>query len=236
MTPRLLAVRSAVVRRRAIPLVVALAAVVLALGGGVWLAVSHNTSSGSQSPGTVAGADLARRWHVATGSEAGYRVRARFVGRDTPVTVTGRTDRVSGGLLLTQSRQGLVVSRGAHFEIDMASLRSGNDERDRRLRTVGLETDRYPTATFVTSRSITLPPDVLSGRETRILAFGQLTLHGVTRAFALPVDARLRDDRIEISCELALVLGDFRIHPPDLPGFVTVDIHGSMQVHLVLRS
>ena len=207
---------------------------VLAVGLGIWLAVTR----GSSPPTTTAAvnADVTGRWIVSEGSEARYRVRATFAGAKTPVAVTGRTERVTGGLRVTADERGLSVPRGAHFEVDMTSLASGDEGRDRSLHTAGLETDRYPTASFVTSRAIRLPDAALSGHRTRILVFGQLTLHGVTRAFALPVDARLADGTMQVDTELDLVMGDFGIHPPDIPGFVSVDIHGSMEVHLVLRS
>src|SRR5919108_432384 len=79
----------------------------------------------------------------------------------------------------------------ASITVDVNTLSSDRSMRDQRIHRMGLESDRYPTATFVLASPITLPADAGSGPGFRVSATGSLTIHGVSRSVTIPIDARL---------------------------------------------
>jgi polyisoprenoid-binding protein YceI len=101
-----------------------------------------------------------------------------FVGRHLVVTkVRGRFRDVAGTITVAEDPNDSIVE----VEIGMASVESGNDQRDDHLRSADLfDVERYPTAEFRGRAS------GWSGR-TGTLA-GDLTIKGVTKPVVLDVD------------------------------------------------
>ena len=58
--------------------------------------------------------------------------------------------------------------------------------RDGQLGRQGLETDTYPTATFVLAEPIELDAAPAEGQAIAATAVGDLTLHGVTQRVEIP--------------------------------------------------
>ena len=64
--------------------------------------------------------------------------------------------------------------------------------RDNIIKSRGLETDAFPTATFELTQPVELPEGIdTAGASVPFSATGNLTLHGVTKAVTLDFDARL---------------------------------------------
>lgn len=195
------------------------------------IVVGLSRSSGQrEEPLSAAAADVTGQWAIAPGTSVSYRIGQRLAGVRSEAV--GQTDRVSGLLTLRPRAGKLVVAKGARVVVDMRALASDDPARDRALRTRGLETERYPTASFVTAFDTPVPPEALRAPRPLILR-GVLTLHGVSRTLAIPVSAGLVNDRIVVEGELDLTLGDWGIEPPHVPGLVTVDAKGTMRFHLV---
>lgn len=178
---------------------------------------------------------LEGRWLATRDSRAGYRVREKLAALPARSDAVGRTSAVTGSLTVERRGDELVVAKGARIAVDMRTLNSDETRRDERMHTAGLESDRYPTAGFVSDFDVVVPAAAERGDKVHLVLRGELTLHGVTRAIALPMDAQIRGGRIEVVGRLDVLMGDFRIHPPDIVHFVTVDTHGSMEYDLVFR-
>jgi polyisoprenoid-binding protein YceI len=95
------------------------------------------------------------RWTVADGSEAGYRVREKLAFLPAKNDAVGRTPDITGAAESTGSGDDLTIAT-ASFKIDVSTLTSDEDRRDQRIRTIGIESDRFPTATFELSEPIEL--------------------------------------------------------------------------------
>ena len=93
-------------------------------------------------------------WTVKTGDSVfvGYRISELFAAATVKRTATGRTPRVQG----TMSVAGRTVS-SARVTADLTDLTSDQARRDSAIHERGLETDRFPTATFTLTAPITLP-------------------------------------------------------------------------------
>ena len=163
-------------------------------------------------------------WEVAGGEESfvGYRVREEFVSFGV-VDAVGRTGEVTG----TAEVDGDTVG-AARLETDMTTLRSDESRRDDALRGRGIETDRYPTATFELTGPFELSREPVRAR-------GRLTLHGETKPIVARVSGRRSGDAIELAGSAPIDFDDFGIEPPSVAGFVTVRDTGALEFELRLQ-
>src|ERR1700737_5215479 len=76
------------------------------------------------SPSASAGAgSLAGRWKIAAGSEAGYRVREKFINQPAPSEAVARTSAITGSLVV-ESQGGQFAVRQGSFSADLTKLHS----------------------------------------------------------------------------------------------------------------
>jgi len=181
-------------------------------------------ASASPGPGT---------WSIASSSVAGYRVREELAFVGAPSDAVGRTSSITGSFVLTRTPTGGSVS-SASFSVDVSTLTSDRPMRDARIHSIGLESDRYPTATFKLRDPIALPSTAGNGQIFQASATGQLTIHGVTQAVTIPIDARLNGSQIELAGSITFPFRQFGMTPPSIGGFVTVQDNATMEFQLLL--
>lgn len=220
--------------------------VVLAIGGiitfvTVWGGdAPEEVSLSTSEPVATGDVELAGTWTVDstsgefdrdaeryTRSYAGYRVDEELatVGANTAV---GRTDDVSG----TMTISGNAIT-AVDVEVDMTTLESDQDRRDNAIRDRGLETDRFPTATFEVSQPITVSDEPSPGDTIETEATGAFTLHGVTKEITIPIKARWTGPRITVTSSFDVALADYSIQPPTIPGRVlSVEDTGTVELQL----
>ena len=155
------------------------------------------------------------------GSFVGYRVRETVAGVGLNEAV-GRTVKVDGTARIEGGR---IVD--AQFEADMRTLRSDESRRDDALRRRGIETDRYPTASFDLG-----PPARIAARFT---ARGTLTLHGKARSVRVALRSRRVAGGIDLVGSTPIRFADYGMQPPSVAGVASVRDHGVMEVRLRLR-
>lgn len=191
------------------------------------------SSTAGAAPGTATASELAGAWAVADGSVVGYRVREQVGGISALTDAVGRTSAVTGSATLEASGDALAVT-AASFEADLSQLESDEGRRDNRIRTMGLESDRFPTGSFVLTETIDVPADALTGSTVDVTLIGDLTIHGVTRSVSIPAQARLNGDRIEVVGALTFPFSDFGMTPPDVAGFVQVEDDATLELLMSL--
>jgi dipeptidyl aminopeptidase/acylaminoacyl peptidase len=114
---------------------------------------------------------------------------------------------VDGGLL-----------RALEVTVDMRALRSDSSSRDDILRDESLETDRFPTASFVLSD----PVDLGAPRRGRVVDArvpGELTVRDVTREVTFEVQARWNGPTIQAAGSTEIERSDFGVETGGLAGF-----------------
>ena len=173
-------------------------------------------------------------YKIGPGSAAGYRVREIFVGGLAKVDAVGRSEAVTGTVVLGRNGSTLQVL-SVNAVVDMTKLVSDESRRDGRMRTTGIETDKFPIATFVSSSAVALDAESEAAKPVKAIVSGKLTLHGVTREVQIPVDAQLRSGTLEIVGRLAIVMKDYAIEPPEIADFVKADDDGAFEFKLVLK-
>ncbi len=197
-------------------------------------ALSSPTPTTSDSPTATASAGAgAGTWTVTSGSQAGYRVREQLASLAAPSDAVGRTSSITGSVTITQSGSSYTVA-AASFTVNVNTLTSDRAMRDQRLHQMGLESDRYPTATFQLTTPIDLPAGATGGQIINLSATGQLSIHGVTKTVTIPIQARLNGSQIELAGSITFPFSDFGMTPPRIGGFVSVQDNATMEFDLKL--
>ena len=178
--------------------------------------------------GDPAVAGLDGTWTVLSdeNSFAGYRVGEELVGVGVAEAV-GRTSGVSGTLELEGS-----TLTAVSIEVDMTSLRSDDTRRDGAMSRQALQTGAFPTAVFVLVEAADLGSIPEEGVAISMTAIGDLTLHGVTKAIEIPLEAQLVGDQIVVVGSIDISYGDFGIQLPSAPILVGVEDHGLIELQL----
>src|SRR5437870_11164860 len=85
------------------------------------------TASSDSTPGAAAGT-----WTVASGSQAGYRVREQLAGLSAPSDAVGRTSSVHGSITIAPTGATYSVTAGS-ITVDVNTLTSDRSMRDQRI-------------------------------------------------------------------------------------------------------
>ena len=176
-------------------------------------------------------ASLARTWTLADEGESfvGYRVREELttIGAFTAV---GRTKN----LIATLTFDGSAIT-DVRVEADLSGLQSDNSLRDGALRRQALETNQYPTATFVLTQPIALTGVPAAGEPVTATAAGELTLHEVTRPVSIPIEGQLVNGLVVVVGSTDIRFADYGIATPSAPVVASVEDHGALELQLVFE-
>ena len=127
------------------------------------------------------------------------------------------------------------MAEAVTVQVNVTTLVSDQKPRDNRIRTSGLESNRFPTASFVLPGPVPLPPGVAQGEATTVEVKGLLTIHGATREVTLPLQVRIDGQKGEVVGSLAFPFTDFGMDPPNIGDFVTVDPDATLEFQLFLE-
>ncbi len=176
----------------------------------------------------VAGGTLDGHWVVEAGSGSfvQYRVKEQFVGA-VESDATGRTDQVTAEMTIA----GPTVTE-ASVGANVASLTSDKDRRDRAIHSSGLQSDTFPSATFVLTKPIVLPQAPRKGEKVTTHASGDFTVHGITRPVTVTLQARWDGQTVQVVGDFPTRFADYGITPPSIGGFVTVAGEGQVELQL----
>jgi polyisoprenoid-binding protein YceI len=143
-----------------------------------------------------------------SGTWAGYRVDEELAGIGAQ-TAVGRTPNVSGTLTVQDGQVTDVA-----VDVDLTTLKSDSDQRDGSIRSRGLQSDQYPTASFALTDPIEIPDGLADGQSASTQASGELTLHGVTKPITVDVDAQMGNGTVAVTGNAPIKLSDFGIEAP----------------------
>lgn len=218
-----------------------LAVLAIAAGGVAYLTQPHQaaqrfTLSASPAPAAASPSALAGTWVVDSGSQAGYRVKERFVDQAADTEAVARTSTVTGQMLVAGSPDALRL-QSATFSADISKLASGDANatrgsavRDRFVARIYLESSLYPMATFVTKSTAVTP----AATPADISVPGTFTVHGVSHDVTIPLKVTQNGDRLEVVGSFLLHYQDYKIEVPSVP-FTTAAPDATIEVHLFLK-
>lgn len=190
--------------------------------------------------GPTGSADTANgQWSIVAdeGTFAGFRITESFTG-GIDNTAVMHSPAVTGTLVVDGS-----AIDDVSVELDLTALVSkdsvppgvpGIENRVGQMRGDGLETDKFPSASFVLTEPIALVSEPAAGEEIAVDATGDLTVHGETRSVTIPIEARWSGDVLDVAGSVEVALADFGMTPPERP-FVSVSETGTMEFQLVFE-
>ena len=164
-----------------------------------------------------------------SGSWVGYRVQEELVGIGGSEAV-GRTPEITGTITLA----GTTLS-AAEMMADLTTLRSDQSMRDGQLGRQGIQTDQFPTATFVLTEPIELGTLPTEQESIAVTAVGDLTLHGVTNSVSIPLVAVRSGDVIGVAGSLTFSWDDFGMEQPSSMRVVSLANDVTMELQVFLR-
>lgn len=196
----------------------------------VWFIVAQPSPAPLRLPSTRAAAPsgpLNGTWSIASGSVAGFRVRASALGIGTDIV--GRTGAVTGTIAVARN-----WAIGAKLTIGLAGLRVAGKAEPQLA--ASLRTRQYPTATFSLTRVTTLGPAFASGAVITRQAFGFLSLNGTSCAVTVTFTARRDGSALQVAGSMPVDLGYWGIQEPAGAGILgSMADSGVAEFRLVLH-
>jgi polyisoprenoid-binding protein YceI len=178
---------------------------------------ADTTTPASTTSAPVAAVGLDGTWVVDQGlSFAGYRIGEELANLGA-VTAVGRTSDIDAAVTFS----GSTIS-DVSVTVDMTTLQSDRSRRDDAIRTRGLETNSFPTATFVLTEVIDLGSVPQEGGTINATAAGDLTLHGVTNSILIDLEGSLVGETMVVVGSADVTLTDYDIEAPT--GFSVLSI------------
>ena len=129
-------------------------------------------------------------------SEISFRATSRLMN------AAGHFSRFSGEVMVDPA---VLTSGRITLNIDAASLDTGIEMRDNHLRSSDFfDVERFPTVAFQSMR--------IEAAGRRATVVGRLTLHGVTREIAVPIDVQITNTALVASGEFIVNRGEYAIN------------------------
>jgi polyisoprenoid-binding protein YceI len=173
---------------------------------------------------------LVGEWVISGQGESfvGYRVREELarVGFKTAV---GRTTAVNASMFY----DGQAITQ-VSVVADLSQLKSDDDRRENHLKSQSLQTNLYPTATFVLVAPLSVG-EVSEGASLNATALGDLTIHGFTQRVAIDLHGQLVGGLVVIVGSLEIQFADYDIETPNSGLVLSVEDHGVMELQLVFE-
>ncbi len=117
---------------------------------------------------------------------------------------------------------------------DVSALKSDQANRDRFVKNTTLQTDRFPTAVFVPTKTSGLALPLAAAGEFSFKLTGRMTIHGVEKALGFDVKAKRTGAELVATAVLspAAKFGDFGMTSPKAPIVISVVDEIRMEIEL----
>lgn len=157
----------------------------------------------------------------ATQSEVRYEVNETFFQGNRLNTAVGRTKGVAGEMQINFAEPAKSVI--GDIVIDISQFQSDEGRRDNFIRNNGLESAKYPQATFKTTSIDGLPAKVNVGDEISFTINGDLTVKQTTKPVTWQVKLKLTDQGLSGTATTQIKMSDFGVGPIKLAILATED-------------
>ncbi|MEW5795511.1 MAG: YceI family protein [Candidatus Zixiibacteriota bacterium] len=131
--------------------------------------------------------------------------------------IEGKTNNLTGSLTFEPTNPSAVVS--GILQVDLRTLKTGIETRDRHMRENHLHTEKYPFAYFELTGVIGLPATLKPDTVYKATAQGYFYIHGNKRRLSADIQASLKTDpgdvsRLVIRANFAMNLDEYKIDRP----------------------
>ncbi|HET9635531.1 MAG TPA: YceI family protein [Gemmatimonadaceae bacterium] len=155
-----------------------------------------------------------------SGNAARYRVREQLMGHDFPNDAVGETKSLTGAIAFDAS--GKVIRDESKFTLDAGTFVSDQNRRDGYVRGRLLESDDYPTITFVPTEVSGVKLPVATSGSAQIQMLGDLTVHGVTRPTTWNGTVQFNNAGLTGNASTAFTFEDIQLDQPRVPVLLSV--------------
>jgi polyisoprenoid-binding protein YceI len=160
-------------------------------------------------------------------------VREKLAALPAPSDAVGRTGAITGQFVLAKNGDAYRVDK-ADLTVDVSQLKSDESRRDNRIKEIGLQTAQFPQATYTLTSPISIPADAVDGKRVTVQSEGDLSLHGVTKRVAIPLEVQRNGAQIEIAGNYEFGWSDFGMTAPSVGSFVTVTGNPKLEFKLLM--
>ncbi len=188
---------------------VALALIVL--GAPPWLGAQTQRSRKVTAPKAPAVQPI----HLAlapAGNEARFVVREQLARAELPNDAIGSTTAITGEIVL--DGKGGVDSSASRITVDLTTLKSDRDMRDRYIKRRTLVVDSFPQAQLVVTGARGLPVSLPTSGTLTFTLIGNLTVHGVSSSTTWEVTAQADGNEFTGKATTHVKFGDFGMEQP----------------------
>lgn len=152
------------------------------------------------------------RYALTPESEARFVVREQLAGATLPNDAIGSTRALSGTIVLDAA--GKVDRAASRIVVQLDSLKSDQERRDRYIKRRTLVTDSFPTAELVPTELRGFPAKLPASGAFTFTVVGDLTVHGVTRPTSWDVSANVAGGVVSGTATTHLQFADFGMDRP----------------------
>ena len=146
---------------------------------------------------------------------ASYSVYEDLIFQNKPNNdAIGTTHGVKGSFGVQTGASPLI--NAMTITVDLTTLQTDSPMRDNYVRRNALQTDTYPTATFVSVSTQGLPSSYTDGQSVHFQLTGNLTMHGKTNKSVFDVQGKVVGKTITGTATSTLYMTDYGITPPNL--------------------
>lgn len=198
-------------------------------GASTTAAAAEGSTAGPAANAAPDGDVVDGTWDMAAGQQnfIGFRINEDLTGIGSN-TVVGRTPAVTASFQVA----GTAVT-STTMEADLTQITTDSDRRNEALRSNGLETSIFPTVSFRQTAAVQLASVPAVGQVLSATIPGELTLHGVTKAILVPVEAERREPNlIKVVGTQTIALADYNISKPILGPVLSIADTGELELQL----
>jgi polyisoprenoid-binding protein YceI len=178
------------------------------------------TSQGTSSQSVAASKAALRLVLAPAGSAARYRVREQLMGHDLPNDAVGESKSLTGAIAFDTN--GKVIRDESRFTLDAGSFVSDQNRRDGYVRNRILESDDYPTITFVPTEIRGVKPPMPKSGTAQIQMLGDLTVRGVTRPTTWNGTVQFNNAGVTGNASTVFTFEDIQLEQPRVPVLLSV--------------
>ena len=146
------------------------------------------------------------------GSEALYRINEQLANRNLPNDAIGTTEDIDGQIVF--SADGTVDAEQSKITVNVSTLRSDSDRRDRYIQGRSLESDNFQNVEIVVQDVQGLPWPLPASGQVAFQMSGDLTIRDQTRPVTWEVTANFDGGEVEGLAKTEVTFEQFAIDKP----------------------
>lgn len=167
-------------------------------------------------------------------SQLQYEVGEVFLNENNRFAVAhGVTPQVQGEIMVDSTAP--QNSSLGTITADISQFKSDSGRRDNAIRTRFLESQRFPTVTFVSTQIEGLPASYEPGQEIPLKISGDLTIREVTKPVNFEAVVRLDGNQLSGVATTTILMSDFGFGPISIAGILKTEDQAKVTLTFVAR-